>query len=317
VTRLQRAARNAVTQCLGVRPTEAVLVITDPPLQPIGECLREAAERVCREAVLVTISPRPTHGSEPPEQLADLMRRFDALLVPTSKSMSHTEARRAACAAGVRCATLPGITEDIMGRTVGADYRRVARLSKKVAKALHRASEARITTAAGTDLTMSIASRPGIADTGILRKKGEFGNLPAGEGFLAPVEGASEGVLVVDGSMAGVGLLEQPITIEVAKGEAIRVRGGPGARKLAALIRKAGRKARNVAELGVGTNHKAILTGNVLEDEKILGTVHVAFGDNVSMGGRVSVRSHLDGVVQKPTLALDGKVVMAKGKMLL
>ena len=75
-----------------------------------------------------------------------------------------------------------------------------------------------------------------------------------------------------------------------------------------------GRNARNVAELGVGTNKQATLTGNVLEDEKVFGTVHIAFGDNSSMGGKVSVESHLDGILLKPTLIIDGDTIIKDGE---
>jgi leucyl aminopeptidase (aminopeptidase T) len=72
-----------------------------------------------------------------------------------------------------------------------------------------------------------------------------------------------------------------------------------------------------VAELGIGTNDKALITGNVLEDEKAIGTVHIAFGDNKSMGGKIRVASHLDGVIMDPTVYVDGNLIMKDGKFLI
>ena len=85
-------------------------------------------------------------------------------------------------------------------------------------------------------------------------------------------------------------------------------------RKMIAPYREAGR---NIAELGIGTNEKAIVTGVVLEDEKAMGTVHVALGDNASMGGTVHAPIHLDGVVLKPTLMVDETVILEAGKLMI
>jgi leucyl aminopeptidase (aminopeptidase T) len=166
---------------------------------------------------------------------------------------------------------------------------------------------------AGTNLTLPIAGIEALPDTGLLRKKGQFGNLPAGEAYLMPEEGKAEGILVVDGSMAGVGpIVEEPLRIRVEGGLLVEATGGR-AEEFLKLIEPFGEPGRNVAELGVGTNDRARITGNILEDEKVLGTVHVAFGDNRSMGGTVNVASHLDGVLREPTLEVDGRVILEKG----
>ena len=75
--------------------------------------------------------------------------------------------------------------------------------------------------------------------------------------------------------------------------------------------------ARNLAELGIGTNDKARVTGVILEDEKIYGTVHIALGSNDTFGGTVAAGIHVDGVVKEPVLKLDGKTVLEKGHLIL
>ena len=147
---------------------------------------------------------------------------------------------------------------------------------------------------------MPIAGRQAHASSGLFREKGQWGNLPTGEAYLAPLEGQSNGVVVVDGSMAGVGMVTTPLRIEVKDGYATEITGGPEARKLIDLLEPHGKDARTVAEFGIGTNDKAILTGIILEDEKVMGTIHIAFGDNKSMGGSVRVASHLDGLITSP-----------------
>jgi leucyl aminopeptidase (aminopeptidase T) len=314
---MQRAASVAIRQCMKVKKSETVLVITDEPCRQVGFALWSEARKAAKEAILVEITPRKTNGAEPPPPIAKLMAAADVVFAPTSKSLTHTDARRKACAKGARIATLPGITEDSMTRTLSADYHKIAVLTKKLVRLMTKAKTAHITTPTGTDLTMDISTRAAHEDTGLTHKKGEYTNLPAGESYLAPLEGKTEGMLVIDGSMAGIGLLQRPLILEVTKGYVTKISGGPQAAMLKKITKPLGKPAMNIAELGVGTNYKAKVTGLVLEDEKVLGTVHVAIGDNASMGGKVHVESHLDGVLLSPTLVIDGKVILEKGRMLL
>lgn len=312
---LDRALSTVLEDCLAIRPGEQILVVTDPERLSIGEALISKARALGGEAVLLEMAERETHGTEPPPQVAAAMLACDVLIAPTTKSLSHTEARHKACEQGARAATMPGITEDMLARTMNADFDAVRRRSRAVADLLTQGQEVRITTTRGSDLTISIAGREGIVDDGDLREPGAFGNLPAGEGFIAPLEGGTEGRLVVDGTIWPAGLLDEPLTIDFEAGYATSFEG-----KHAEAFRNAlepyGREAFAVAELGIGTNEKAELTGNVLEDEKILGTIHVAVGDNHSFGGKISVPSHQDGIILEPTLTIDGHKVVEHGRLL-
>lgn len=304
----------AIRDCMGAQPGETVLVVTDEPLRAIGYALRQAAKDLGHEVMLVEILPRQSNGAEPPSAVADLMTRVDVVLCPTSKSLTHTDARRGASAAGVRVGTLPGVTEDIMVRCMNADYQQIAERTHRLCALMEQAAVIRVEAPGGTNITMPIAGRKAHASSGIFREKGQWGNLPTGEAYLAPVEGASDGVVVVDGSMAGVGMTQQPIRIEVKDGYATAITGGPEASTLIALLEPHGQDARTVAEFGIGTNDRAKLTGVILEDEKVMGTIHIAFGDNKSMGGSVRVASHLDGLVKEPTVWFDDKKIMERGQ---
>lgn len=205
-----------------------------------------------------------------------------------------------------------------MIRGLNADYKKIAALTLKLKKVFEKTRTVRVTSPAGTDITMDISGRTAYASKGLFHKKGESGNLPTGETFVAPLEGTSQGVVVVDGSMAGLGMMKNAnIRIKVENGYATEIKGGPEAKKLIKLLDAHGKDARNVAEFGIGTNDKAKLSGILLEDEKVMGTIHIAFGDNKSMGGSVRVASHLDGLVKKPTVYFDGKIIMKDGKLLL
>jgi leucyl aminopeptidase (aminopeptidase T) len=313
---LLSAAMIAVRDCMGVKPGEEVLVVTDEPLRNIGYALWQTAKELGNEVLLMEMLPRKTNGEEPPQAVAELMKMVDVVLCPTSKSLTHTDARRAASANGVRIATLPGVTEEIMIRCMNADYNRIAERTFKLCELLEKTSVIRVTAPRGTDITLPIQGRHAHASSGLFREKGQWGNLPTGEAYLAPLEGMSNGVVVVDGAMASVGLVRTPIRIVVKDGYATEITGGAEAKWLIELLEPHGKDARNVAEFGIGTNDKAILTGNILEDEKVMGTIHIAFGDNKSMGGTVRVASHLDGLIKKPTVWFDEVMIMKDGKFL-
>jgi aminopeptidase len=313
---LLSASTIAIRDCMGAKPGESVLVVTDEPLRPIGYALRQAAKDLGHEVMLVEILPRQSNGAEPPPQVAELMTKVDVVLCPTSKSLTHTEARRAATVAGARVGTLPGVTEDIMVRCMNADYKRIAERTHALCALLEQTAVIRVEAPAGTSVRLPIAGRKAHASSGLFRQRGQWGNLPTGEAYLAPLEGQSSGVVVIDGSMAGVGVTTEPIRIVINGGYATEITGGREAEQLIRLLEPHGREARNVAEFGIGTNDRARLTGVILEDEKVMGTIHIAFGDNASMGGSVRLASHLDGLVKSPTVWFDDKKIMEAGRLL-
>ncbi|MCX6543400.1 MAG: aminopeptidase [Acidobacteria bacterium] len=313
---LHSAALIAVRDCMGVRSGERVLVVTDAPLRTIGYAMFEAARELTSEVLLIEMTPRQSNGAEPPAEVAALMTQVDVVLCPTSKSLTHTDSRRAASAKGVRVATLPGVTEEVMVRCMNADYKEIAARTIRICDLMRQTKVVRVTAPAGTDVTLPIEGREAHASSGLFREKGLWGNLPTGEAYLAPVEGLSRGIVVVDGSMASVGMVDEPIRITVKDGFATDITGGASARRLVELLEPHGKDARTVAEFGVGTNDRAILTGVILEDEKVMGTIHIAFGDNKSMGGSVRVASHLDGLIKQPTVWFDDHKVMEGGRLL-
>jgi leucyl aminopeptidase (aminopeptidase T) len=310
---LDQAVRAVVRDCLGVKQGEETLVVCNPATQHLGELLREEAAEAGAEAVLAVISERASHAAEPPRSVAEAMAASDVVLAPTVQSLSHTAARKRANEAGARCATLPGVTETMLARVMSADMEGLRRKGHAVAQALDRASEARITDANGTDLRLDLSGREAIPDAGELTEPGAFGNLPCGEGFISPAGG--DGTLVIDGSLAGVGLAKEPVELVVEGGHLTSARGGQGMAFME-LLTAHGEEGTTIAELGIGTNEKAELSGEILEDEKIAGTAHVAFGASAGIGGTVQVPVHLDCIVMKPTVELDGEPIIRDGELL-
>jgi leucyl aminopeptidase (aminopeptidase T) len=296
---LDTAVKAVVTTCLGVQPEENVVIVADDGTRAIGEAMLAAARDAQAEAVLTLMSPRANHGEEPPDAVAAALKAAHVFIAPTTRSISHTRARKAASDGGARGATLPGVTADLLARLMTADLEALKQRSQTVAQLLTDADDAHVTCPRGTDFRLDLTGRTGISDDGDLRAPGAFGNLPCGEGFIAPLHG--EGTIVIaDGT-----------TLTVEEG---RLTAGE---PLLSTLLGAGELGANLAELGVGTNEKATLTGNILEDEKMLGTVHIAFGASAGIGGTVSVPIHIDSVVLEPTLTVGGTTVLTQGRFLL
>jgi aminopeptidase len=305
----------ASVDCLGVGPTESVLVIYNDEQLEIAEALEAAAKPRARAVTMLHFPALSRHGEEPPAEIAEAMAHADIVFAPTSRSLSQTQARIQATEQGARIATMPTITKEIFARTIPVDYAELKRGSEILAARLTSASTATISTPAGTKIALSLEGRTGRSDDGNLQQRGMIGNLPAGEAYIAPDETAGDGTIVFDGSLAGYGRLNSATRVTVRGGRAVDADGEAGEWLLQTLD-AGGEHGRSLAELGIGTNPSAILSGNVLEDEKVLGTIHLAFGTSAGLGGVNLAGVHIDGVMLKPTVELDGVPLLDEGHLL-
>jgi leucyl aminopeptidase (aminopeptidase T) len=307
---LSEAADTAIGQCLNVTAGETVVVVTDDKRAPIGEALYAAATDVTDDATILRYPPAEQHGTEPPAPVAAAMAESDVFLAPTTKSLSHTRARGAACDAGARGATLPGITEDVFTTGLDADYAAIDAACDDVLAQIDDADEIRVTSPEGTDITFGIGDREWLADTGMVHEPGDFSNLPAGEVFVAPE--TATGTFIVDGTMMPHGRLEDghTLTFEVVDGQVTAISDDAIRADVEAAAEAVGDAAYNLAELGIGTNVGVDeLVGSVLLDEKAGGTVHIAIGDNAGIGGETDAPIHLDGILRHPTVFADGEEI--------
>ena len=306
---LRAPAETAVEQCMGLRSSESCVVVTDDERQAIGEALYGVAGEITDDAVIVRYPPGEQHGAEPPEPVAAAMAGVDVVLAPTTKSLSHTEARTAANEAGARVATLPGITDGVFLTGLDADYESIRAECERVLDRVVDADEIRVTTDLGTDITFEPGGRDWRMDTGIVHKAGEMSNLPAGEVFLSPEN--ANGRYVVDGTMMPHGRLEgDTLEFGVEDGSVTHISDDDVRAEIEDAAAEVGDAAYNLAELGIGTNLAVEdLVGSVLLDEKATGTVHVAIGDDHGIGGDTHAPIHLDGVITGPTVYADGEVV--------
>jgi aminopeptidase len=295
-----------VMECYGVKKGESVLIVVDT-LTPesIAASLFEAAKTLGCEVMLMEMLPRTRHGEEPPVAIGEAMKNADVVIAPTTFSLTHTQAKINACKAGARIASMPGITEKMMIEGgITADYNQINDIAIGLNKQLENARKVRVVTESGTDIVFNVEGCTWMMDTGLCQEKGCHSNLPAGELYIAPKD--ADGVFVVDGSMSGLGILDSPLEFSVNNRYVTDIRG-KHAEKLKAILDSVGKKGRNIAEFGIGINPQARLIGNVLEDEKVGGTVHIALGDNSTFGGDVIAGIHLDGIIPKPLVFVDGE----------
>jgi len=299
-------ARTIIYKCLGYKKGEQLLIVCDDNLLDPAQILYKTARADKIECLLIEIPPAKLHGQEPPKEVATALKQTDIALLLTSMSLSHTQARKKASKKyGVRMASLPGITLPIFRRSIQVDYSSLKQTTKKMADRLSKGKKLEVFTNNGTHLVMSIKNRLGFSDNGLYTKPGAFGNLPAGEACIAPCEGTTNGSLIVDGSAPFAGKIKKPLKLDFKNGFLQKM----PIKKIAALIKPLGRPARSVAELGIGLNPLARITGNTLEDEKKKGTAHLAIGANISFGGKVSCPCHLDFVFRDPNILIDGEKI--------
>jgi len=313
----KKAGNNIMQQCLVVKPTDQVLIVTDPKLEKKEATIFfESAKQFTKKVKLISFTGMTDNAQEPPTAIAKQMTSSDVVFLVTHYSLSHTQARKNACQQGARIASLPGITQNMILRTLSGNYSQIAKISQKVAQILTTGNQVTIIAPGGTNLTLSIKTRSAIADTGLFSQPGDFGNLPAGEAFVAPLEAKTSGTAVFDGAFADI-KLDQPIKLIIKKGIATKISGGQAARKLNRLVNKIGPKARVIAELGIGTNPTCQLSPNVLEAEKVYGTAHLALGNNATFGGKNSVPFHSDGIILNPLVAVDGQAIVKDNKIVI
>ncbi len=298
-----RVVELVLKRCLGHREGETLCVVADAPMAPLGRAFNGAAMRMGVASSLLTIPPLRTDGEEPSAAVAAALASSTIGILLTSRSLSHTKARRDATQAGVRIASMPRADGARLERVLDIDYADLARRCRAAADLLGRAKRLRIVTEAGTDIECELGGRRPVPETGIFDAPGAFGNLPAGEISIAPIESKTRGVVVIDGSLGWLGRVRDPVRLVIRDGRVVET----SSPEFKSLLDGAGPEAFVIGEIGVGLNPRAEVVGNVVEDEKAGGTAHVGLGDNVSFGGKNRVPLHVDGVFLRPRFFVDGR----------
>lgn len=304
----------------GTKAGEKVLILTDFATESIASILASVVYSLQAEPITMSMLPRKGHGDALPKSVAAAMKEVDLIIAPTKFNIAHTQARYEAQAAGARVIILPESHENILlSKGLSADFVALKPKVEKLADILSKGKEVRITTEKGTDFTISIAGREGRALTGFANSK-DVSAAHCIEASIAPVEGTGQGVLVVDGSIPGVGLIETPVTVTIEKGRAVSITGGLEAEMFSHILKNKNDESNSiyqVGEFGIGMNPECELENSMLSDEGVFGTVHVALGTNAYIGGTVKAKGHYDMVIKDATIMIDGEVVLHNNKLYL
>jgi leucyl aminopeptidase (aminopeptidase T) len=316
---LADVAQRVVGDYLGTRSGERFLLVTDTSVAAeLSDALLQAARAARTDPVHVRIDTRTTSGQEPPEAAVQAMIAADVCLCIASRSIYHTNAKGRAQAAGTRgCFNAPASISAWTHGAMTADYRQIRKVAERLAERLRAGTWVRVTSPAGTDVTVSREGRePRGWYTAIVRRPGEISAFPGGEVSFPPLEGTANGVIVFERVVTDLGGIGQPIRIEVAGGEAVAIEGGEDARRLRALVDGVP-GGTNIGELGIGLNPVARISDDITETKKREGTAHFALGDNAGgYGGVVESDVHLDGMLFDVTVMIDDMVVVQDGRVL-
>ena len=323
---LATSAKMVVETCMDIRRGENVLIVCDPTTGEIGQALHEAVTKRSERVLLIVMPKGRHHGEEPPSPVASLMRQQQVILAPTRYSLTHTKAVRQALKEGARVATMPGMTEGMFTHGgMSANFNEIKRKISNLGPYLRRRRIINVKSEQGTDITFEVNWREWkLDDNGICNRPKMLTNLPAGKAFIMPREGSMNGKVIIDGSWDAT-LLDEEIELEIENGIVIDVKGGTTAANIRQEFGEVARTLRSkdrenvwtIAEFGFGVNDQARLGGNVLEDEKRLGTCYIAIGDNTALGGNSSVGIHIPGVLKSPSVWLDDTQILDKGSFIL
>lgn len=322
--RAKRGARSLVEVCGQVRKGDRVLIIIDKTTKDVGDYIYDAAKNITDTIQIMETDVARMHGAEPSENVRKAMLESDVIFGATQSSMAHTQARRDAMANGARYLSLPQYSiEQLASPALDIDlltWVRWARKTSKIQDILNSAKIIRIRSLKGTDVTLHCDGRLANFCPGFCANPGTLGSPPDIECNIPPLEDKSEGTVVVDGSIPcqEIGLLKQDIVIKIKNGSIVHIDGATEQGKvLQKIFDKNEEKAKVLAEFGIGLNPKAKLCGRMLEDEGCLGTIHLGFGSNSTIGGTNKVGFHLDFVIRNPTVIVDKYTILDNGKLIL
>ncbi len=309
----QAGARRLIRDCVGLTPEEHILLLTDTQRPAaVEQALYEACVEVGATPVRMRFDGVLKAG-EPPEEIGAAMARADVVLCITTHTLGYSSATKACIARGGRVVAMTEATEDLLTNgALEADFEGLKGRVRRVMQAFDRAEEVRVTTARGTELTFRIAGRTAHCCKGTCLEPGTMAAVPDMEVYIAPIEGTMEGTWVADIMGTGMGLLTQPICLEIRGGQVHAISGGAQAELLRQRIEGVP-GGKTVAEFAIGLNPCATPTGSIVIDEGIYGTGHFALGSNTGFGGTNACPQHLDLVYESPTIHLDGTLFMKDG----
>lgn len=307
-----------VETCAGVRPDEDVIVVTDWRVDDVAERVAAAAQERGANVTMTSMDPREYDGNEPPATVAAAMKEADVIITPVYRSITHSSAIAEAKETGARVISLVKFTEEqLIEGGLYADFEEMKPHCEEMADKFTEADEARVTSPQGTDLTVGLEGRDGNSHPGIAHDSGSFTALVHIEANISPVEGTTEGTAVFDGAIPNldIGVLDEPVEMEIEEGSVVDVSGGPAARKIESVWAEHDDPAvYNIAQLAVGMNPECEEFNEFFSNNHgRYGNVHLGIGTSSNLGGTTRAPVHFDAMMAEPTLELDGETVVEDG----
>ena len=323
-TEMDMAAYKAMLEVYEVSAIDKVLILTDVHSRTIAEAFKNACNKIGCQEETYEIDERERPLREVPEGLIKMLPSKNVVLnilkaFPEEINFRIQWIFKVEEGRYRRLGHMPGITEEMMFRSVNVDYTKMKAVADQLLKALNDADKIHITTDEGTDLILGVKNRPFVGDVGV--QQSLECNLPCGEIFCGPLETEAEGIVVFNASIGDIGLLEKPLKVYISSGRITKIESEDKTLvdKIIAL-QNVDEDSMVIGELGIGVNRGAAITGNMLEDEKSLGTAHLAFGNNEDFpgGGKNKSKIHRDYLFYRPTIEviyIDGsnRVLMENG----
>ena len=320
-----QAAQNALQCVLDAKENDSLCIFCDDTRAPVGEAFEKGALnlKLRTKLVIMETSKSIFRQELTPDMTKYVVGEHASIYInlfrgvreetPFRIKLIHLETADHK----TRLGHCPGVTIDMLTKGALAltvdEHRRMQKFAQAIMMKLKDATQLELSTPAGTRLSFSVNNRPFFTDTMMDWVLMKWMNLPTGEAIVAPVETTLEGTLVCDLAVGGIGPLKQPVTLQVKSGKVLKAASENGAvlkRVQASLETDA--MSSVVGEFAFGINPKARFIEEFLEAEKILGTVHIAFGDNTDFpGGKNDSANHMDFLMGKPTVKAklrDGEV---------
>ena len=310
-----------LNHCGNLKKDENLLIISDKKTFKLGRNFEAISKKKTKNVIHILSQELKYHGQEPSSFIKKNMIKSDLIISLISKSIAHSTARNLASKRGARFLSLPDYSEKLIkSNYININYKKKIDICKKIKKILDNSKTINIYSKLGTSLKLKTKNRFANACPGIVIKKGELGSPPDVEVNISPIENESHGKIIIDGSVAhkSIGKLNNPIEFDIKKGKIYKYHSQNKKYKkiINELFFNKNSKRKIIGEFGIGLNHKCKLTGNMLTDEGNLGSIHLGFGSNYTVGGKNKVNFHLDFIVKRPDVVIDNKLYLIKnGKL--
>ncbi|MBN1154147.1 aminopeptidase [candidate division KSB1 bacterium] len=313
MTRYEKAVRTIIHTCVRLKDRESLLIVVDEEHRETGKLLQKTALRVSPHVFLLEYSDTGGARSQISPKLSNLLIGMNSVIFASSRSFIGSQELQTACHHGVRVLCISDVGQEAIARCVNTDFKYIADKSRRIADLLSIGKKLKITTRAGTELSAMINNRSAVAETGIVEEAGLFSSLPSGKATIMPQRFKMDGVLIVDGSFSHNLLNTESLRLDIKGGYVRKIYGNDGAVRLRKLLDKVGRNGREIIEIGLGTNPKALLSGQTSEDDKVHGTVHIVLGNRSDDRKFDYVTNRITLIIKSPTLGIDNHLLIQDG----